>query len=383
MVTVKKVYLITLFQTLIPAYVIERLFWQERGMNITMVVYCEIIYALVITVCEIPSGMMADRFGKKRVLIINNILSVIEFSILLFAYDFWMFALACFLTGIGQSLASGSQNALLYDALLLENKQSEFEKIVGRISAISFIGYALAALSGSVLAQVFGFSLNYMVSIISMSMASILTFSLSEPKIKVPTEKILSVDQYIKQALLFFKNHKAVFKHCLSGAVLGATMIYIDEFWQLLLSDMGVMVSLFGIISALQMIVRIPGNMLAYRLKERFSYDRLFQYIFLINVVSYFVISQTRNIVCLIPILILGSISGIVAPLVLGSLHQEADGQIRATIESFFALGTRIISIVIGLLFGYISEIYSIYGGFLALSGICFLYLLVNHKKES
>ena len=44
-----KLFALRFFSSLIPAYVIERLFWEERGMTIQMVVYTEIIYALTMS----------------------------------------------------------------------------------------------------------------------------------------------------------------------------------------------------------------------------------------------------------------------------------------------------------------------------------------------
>lgn len=180
---IKKQYLISLFQSLIPAYVIERLFWQQRGMNVQMVVYCEIIYAVTIVLFEIPSGILADKFGRKRLLVINSALAAVEFIILLFANSFWIFGIAVSLSGIGKAFSSGSQNALLYDSLLVEKKENSFEKFLGRLYAVDFTGSMIAALSGSILANMFGFEFNYIVSFFSMFFAFIITLSLREPPI--------------------------------------------------------------------------------------------------------------------------------------------------------------------------------------------------------
>ena len=84
---VKKQYWISFFHSLIPAYVIERLFWQQRGISVQMVVYIEIIYALTVTVSEIPSGILADKFGRKRLLSVYSALAATELILLLFAYS--------------------------------------------------------------------------------------------------------------------------------------------------------------------------------------------------------------------------------------------------------------------------------------------------------
>ncbi|MFV0396114.1 MAG: MFS transporter [Coprobacillaceae bacterium] len=276
MENVKKLYMISFFYSLIPAYVIERLFWQERGMSISMVVYCEIIYALVITISEIPSGILADRFGRKKLLIIDCAFGVIEMVIIVFANEFWMFAVAVFFAGIGKSLSSGSKNALLYDSLVLSKKETDFEKFLGRITAIEFLGYLLAALSGSLLTNYFDFSFNYILSAGSMTIALLMTFLLKEPIIKTKQEQTMGIIDYTRQALTFFKSQPVVLMYCLTGVTLGASMIYVDEFWQLIMNDIGIGVAFFGIISGLQMVARIPGNIIAYKLKNKFQYRNLF-----------------------------------------------------------------------------------------------------------
>jgi len=115
---VYKLYLIIFFHNLIPAYVIERLFWEQRGMTVFMVVLCEVIYAATIVILEIPSGILADKLGRRILLIISAVLSMIEFVLLLFAHSFWGFAFVGFMAGISGSCTSGASNALLYDSLL-------------------------------------------------------------------------------------------------------------------------------------------------------------------------------------------------------------------------------------------------------------------------
>lgn len=405
---VKKQYFINLFQSLIPAYVIERLFWQERGMNVQMVVYCEIIYSLTVVLLEIPSGVLSDRFGRKKLLVINGALSAAEFIIILFANSFWKFALAVLLSGIGKAFSSGSENALIYDSLLCEGRQNEFEKLLGRLFAIDFAGSIAAALCGSVLANFFGFEVNYIISFFSVVMAFFLLLSLKEPPMvtrpqgggrrradahrgrqrgsdeKRPQScKFFSQGGVSVQAAAFFRTKPLVLLYCLTGAVFGACIIYLDEFWQLALGDIGVPVLFFGIISAVSLALKIPGNLLAYKLKEKFSYETIIKAIMLINITGYIAVFFTRNVFCLVPMMAVSAAAGIMEPLVAGFLHHEAESHIRATAESFCSLGLRLISILTGLAFGYISTKFSVFSGFLAIGIICAAYsafFLIRHK---
>ena len=374
----KKRYWIALFHSLIPAYVIERLFWQQRGMSVQMVVYAEIIYALTVTVCEIPSGILADRFGRKRLLTISGALSAAELVILLYAHTFWHFAIAIFLAGIGKALSSGSENALLFDSLLAEGKQSEFEKVLGRISAIDFSGSMLAALCGGILANVFSFEFNYLVSVFSMCTAFIITLTLREPPILTkPENEISGIKHYAKQALSVFRSQPLVLLYCLTGAVLGACMIYLDEFWQIIMENIGIPVVFFGVVSALGSILRIPGNLLAYKLKENFTFRHILTCIISVSIAGYAAIFFLRDLFCLVPIMLLFLVSGVVDPLIIGYLHNHTESNVRATVESFSSLGMRAVSVGVGLLFGYICKSYSIFSGFMVLAAVCFGYLVI------
>jgi MFS family permease len=374
---VKKQYWISFFHSLIPAYVIERLFWQQRGISVQMVVYIEIIYALTVTVSEIPSGILADKFGRKRLLSVYSALAATELILLLFAYSFLQFTAAIFLAGIGKALSSGSENALLYDSLLNEGKQRDFEKHLGRLSAVDFTGSMIAALSGGVLANFFKLEFNYVLSVVSICIAFIITLSLKEPPMLTkPKNELSGIIQYAKQALGFFKEQPLVFVYCLTGAVLGACMIYLDEFWQIILDNIGISVIFFGVFGALASILRVPGNLLAYKLKEKFRYELVLTCIISVSTIAYAAIFLVRDLFCLVPMMLLFLIGGIVDPLVIGYLHHHAESHIRATVESFSSLGLRVVSIGIGLLFGYISSEYSIFAGFLMISSLCFGYLI-------
>ncbi|WP_146200581.1 MFS transporter, partial [Paenibacillus agaridevorans] len=181
MSNVTKLYMIRFFQSLIPAYVIERLFWEMRGMTIPMVVMTEILFALTIVVLEIPTGIIADKWGRKRMLLVAAVIGCLEFLLLLFSTEFWHFALVVLLTAVAASASSGADNAMLYDSLKEDGMQSSFERIVGRMNALDIVSITIAALSGSLLAGKFGFSFNYWLSFASMLIALGFTLTLREP----------------------------------------------------------------------------------------------------------------------------------------------------------------------------------------------------------
>jgi predicted MFS family arabinose efflux permease len=380
-----KLYLIIFFHNLIPAYVIERLFWEQRGMTVLLVVLCEIIYAVCIVIFEIPTGVFADKFGRKPLLVIGAVLSVFEFIILLFAYDFRAFALVVFLAGISSACTSGAFNALLYDSLAAVNKQSSFEKMVGRMNSLDLIGAMIAALSGSVLAKYYGFELNYILSALGMFIAFVFTILLKEPPRTTPevrqNTKRNSFISYIKKSLLFYKSNPKLVTILINAMGIGACITYLDEFWQLYLDEAGFSVLFFGVFSACISLARIPGNILASSLLTYFKAESIIHFILALTTVCFFATAIFSGVFGLLTIIIIFIGSGVIDPVVTGFLHHHGSSDIRATIESFQSLIESVITFSVGIGFGMISSHLSVISGFFFLGVISCLFFFIFLRR--
>jgi MFS family permease len=379
---INKLYLIIFFHNLIPAYVIERLFWEQRGMTVLMVVLCEIIYAVTIVIFEIPTGVVADKFGRKPLLVVGAVLSMFEFIILLFAHHFWTFALVVSLAGISSACTSGAWNALLYDSLAAAGKQRSFEKIVGRLNSLDLFGSLIAALSGGVLAKYYGFEYNYILSVISMFLALVLTLLIKEPsRISLIENKIAEQDNfkiYLRKSITFYKINPRLVSVITNAMAIGACITYLDEFWQLYLDEMEFSVLLFGVFSALLSLARIPGNLLAANLLTYFRAETIILFILGITTVCFFMTAIFPGIVGIIMILIIFFASGVIDPVVTGYLHHHGSSEIRATIESFQSLIESVITFTVGIGFGIISSSISVVSGFFFLGVVSCLFYLFN-----
>ncbi len=382
---VYKLYLIIFFHNLIPAYVIERLFFEQRGLTVLTVVICELIYAATIVILEIPSGILADKLSRKALLVTAAVLNVLEFVALLFTYRFEGFALLAVGAGIAASCSSGSFNALLYDSLLAVQKQEQFAKILGRTNAIDLSAALIAALSGSVLAQRFDFELNYMLSAVSMLLALVFTLALQEPPKgscgSEQTEK-RGFAAYIKDSAGFYRSNPKAALLVVNAMALGACINYLDEFWQLYLRDMGLTVAFFGGFAALILLLRIPGNLIAAFLLQYVSEERLLALVLVVTAAGFAAAAIFPGIVGLAVICLIFFVSGLVDPVVSGYLHHHVSSDIRATVDSFQSLGKRAIVLMVGLGFGYIATWFSVATGFLFLSVICLLFLGTFLKRE-
>src|SRR5216683_2330569 len=76
-------------------------FESSRGLNFTQMFLLESIISVAALVFDIPTGIWADQFGYRRVLLLGYGLCALSVAIFAFTYGFWWFAFASVLFGTG------------------------------------------------------------------------------------------------------------------------------------------------------------------------------------------------------------------------------------------------------------------------------------------
>ena len=100
------------FMVVIPVFVP---LLQGHGLSMSQVLQTQALFAMTVELLEVPSGYIADIWGRKRALVIGSLLTGFGFLSLMSAGSFADFLLYEFILGIGFSLISGADLALLYD----------------------------------------------------------------------------------------------------------------------------------------------------------------------------------------------------------------------------------------------------------------------------
>ncbi|EZP76683.1 hypothetical protein H839_08803 [Parageobacillus genomosp. 1] len=81
------------------------------------------MFHVVILLFEVPTGMVADLYGRKRTLLIGSMLSLFYALLMMVGGHFFVFTLAFALAGLAGTFHSGAHNALLCDTLLYSGKK--------------------------------------------------------------------------------------------------------------------------------------------------------------------------------------------------------------------------------------------------------------------
>jgi predicted MFS family arabinose efflux permease len=123
-------------------------FFVSRGLDFTHIALLNSVYALTAIVFEVPTGALADRFGRCRAMMLGSLLMAIGCVVDFNGRDFWTFALGEGLLALGMTLTSGADSAYLYDLLLACGKEQEYRRHEGSATAAKLLGAAAALVAG-------------------------------------------------------------------------------------------------------------------------------------------------------------------------------------------------------------------------------------------
>src|SRR5262245_54273423 len=127
-------------------------FFESRGLSMQQIFLLQGLFAVVVLVMEIPSGYVADLLGRKLTLVTGSVFIGLGHMMLLFAHGFAGLALFEFCLGVGVSLVSGADLAILYDTeQALGDAADRRQQLVGRLFTMHTASEATAGIVCSVL----------------------------------------------------------------------------------------------------------------------------------------------------------------------------------------------------------------------------------------
>ncbi|MCG6190962.1 MFS transporter [Maribellus maritimus] len=360
------------FNLVMPVVV---LFYQDNGMGMHEIFVLKAIYSVAIVFMEIPSGWMADVWGRKKTLILGSILGSGGFLIYSFSYGFWAFVIAEIILGIGHSFVSGADSAMLFDSLKASNKTGKYVKLEGRITSIGNFAEAIAGIAGGFLAAVSlrtPFYFQFGVAAIAIPAA----FTLVEPKIH-STGQIHSLKKLVQNIkITFIQNHNLRIAILLS-AVTGTATLTFAWLVQPFFKAINLPVEMFGIFwTALNLTVGV-SSVFAHNF-ERFAGKRwsLISIIILLAT-GYFFSGITVSVYGLAFLFLFYLVRGLATPILKNYINQYTESEVRATMLSVRNFVIRISFAGIGPLLGYITDNINLTSAFILAGGIYLLATLV------
>ncbi len=382
---VYRIYAFKFFSALnfiIPLYA---LMFSDYGVSYTDISWLFILWSVSVMVCSVPLGASADKYSRKKILLLGQFAKIGCFLSWIFIPDFWGFLLGFFLWGIQWTTATGIFEAFLYDELKKYRQERLYSKISGRVQGFNIAGYLLASTGSLLLFLGYDFILWLSILSVLLSILCLVGIPYRKPEI-VSVEIVGNYFQAIKGASkeklkLLFSSYRVLGLLVLLSIVVG--LGYIDEYFGLIGLEIGMAKSLVGLLFIGVYLSNAFGSICAHYFLK-LSFRKVLFGVMLLGIL-FCLIFFFYNLFSIALLCIFFFLYGIVFNLILVKYQQSIPSKYRGLFMSFYSFCEQIstISSYFIMMIGY--EIGNYSYAFLALGIIVFftgLVYLVNNQLQ-
>lgn len=122
-----------------------------KGLDYAEIFLLQSISAISVFVFEVPTGVIADKISRKFSISMSSIFLIVALLLYVFGMDFFIFTLAEVIFGLGLTMRSGVDSAILYESLISLKRKKEYQKIEMEAFSNIYIGQAIGSISSSLL----------------------------------------------------------------------------------------------------------------------------------------------------------------------------------------------------------------------------------------
>lgn len=118
-------------------------FFLQNGLSLSQVFLLQSIFSVAYLLWELPSGYIADRFGRAFAIKVSAPITGVAMIAYGLSHEFWQFAVWELVLALANGLISGIDTALLHVSLKAQGREKDFVRVSQRVNACGFTAAAL------------------------------------------------------------------------------------------------------------------------------------------------------------------------------------------------------------------------------------------------
>jgi MFS family permease len=360
---------------------------QVHKFSFTDIALYQSLYFISVSIFEIPTGYIGDKFKKEIGLILGNFILALQCILMILVRNNIIFTLSlAVLEGVGQTFISGTSQAYFYDILESTGNRDKYMNFNSKLMATSSILTSASIFLGGVISDI-SWNLVYIstavVYIMSIMCILILYYTFKgnnlkeHKKIKFKLNNLLNNISF-KPVWIFVFFYIGV---SLLDGLFGAYF----NFNQVILKEFNVKNSIISLFFSIVYFTGAGGYILAEKLNNYIKTKNMYIILTLIVSILFILMSSSKNVGFILVISVL--ICFIPEMLYILSdkvIQNNINSDYRSTMLSISSLIRSLSSALIYMIFGIIFDDFGIRIG-LTLTGILifsvFLIMLILNKK--
>ena len=376
-----------------------------RGMSLTQISTIESLFWLTVVLAEVPTGAVADRWGRRTSLVMGGACFCLGSVVFAFSSTYVVLLAAYVMVAIAITLYSGAGHALIYDTLRQTGRTRDYEKHIGRSDAMAFGAMLIATLLGGPLVALVGYSVTILLGAIAMGLAGCIALLLREPPRSEAEISSLQASEAgengtgnqsgqtgqtgatrsgllanMLAGVMVVWRRKTLFWYILFGTVIVAVITITEFLLQPFVVQHGVDPSAgvttgFTYSGMLMSPVAgmVVGSLLAAWVASRFGERRSLVVLLFAGAILFLVPTLWNSLWVVVGFGMLAAIRGMTRPIATGYINRRIPSDQRATVLSMFQLSTALMIAIIMPIAGSVADMV----GFQASFGSLLLILLI------
>ena len=347
------------------------LFFIQNGLSLLQIGLLESIFHGTSLLCEIPSGMLADRFSYKTNLYLARLASIVSSILILFGQgNFWIYALAMMVSAWSYNFDSGTSTAFLYDSAVEAGQKDRYLQISSFLSGVAEVTRTL----GTVVAGFFihgALAWTYLIAIGLSFLSIILIYLMKEPMAKREKNESLTFKTIVLQVRKEWHEKPVLFYWMMTYQLVGTLMCMFYFYYQQKISDLaGWQVSLVMLIGSGLNLIAVY---VASQIGKKWNSNRVFPTLVALTGLALLLVFFGTPFAFLLVYLLTDILYAVYQPIYFNDLQGYLPSSVRATMLSINSMLFSLSMIVIFPLTGWLIDRWGLVAVFLVLGLILLL----------
>ncbi len=224
-----------------------------RGFSMIEIGIVETVFHIISLLFEIPSGVLADVFGRKKMLVISTGMQMLGCFVMIISNNLLLVCISIAFFAISDNFASGSGDALAYDSLKLVDRQGEYAEYEANQLVIYRLCEGISTLCAG-FALLIGYRLAYSTSFVTGVIQFMVLSSLTEvcgnreqKRQQILVSMKSKLIECFVESLVFLKSARKAILLMFCNSFVGAIDILLLFFLQAKLPEAGIPSMLLGV----------------------------------------------------------------------------------------------------------------------------------------
>ena len=347
------------------------LFFIQNGLSLLQIGLLESIFHGTSLLCEIPSGMLADRFSYKTNLYLARLSSIGSSILILFGQgNFWIYAIAMMVNAWSYNFDSGTSTAFLFDSAVEAGQKDRYLQISSFLSGVAEVTRTL----GTVVAGFFihgALAWTYYIAIGLSLLSILLIFLMKEPESKSDERNHLTLKRILEVVKQEWQEKPVLFYWMLTYQLVGTIMCMFYFYYQQKISDLASwQVSLIMLIGSGFNLLTVY---LASQIGKKWNSNQVFPILVALTGLTLLLVGLKTPFAYLSVYLLTNALYAVYQPIYYNDLQAYLPSSVRATMLSINSMMFSLSMIVIFPLTGWLIDTCGFVAVFLVLGLITFL----------